>query len=186
MSTIERSRTRCLPPHRAALVALVLVMAVTSVAEAQDAAVIVNRKVDVTTLPLVFLDKILHYEKQFLPGRKPIDLLVIPPAGWQLEDGGPSEAERARAQAVRRVIVETIFGGDQRYFQHWQGSNKLHKPKEMYASAAVETVQRNPRALAVVDADSPLPEDVVVLRIDGLLPGDEEYGLRGLGQKGRR
>lgn len=160
---------------RAAVVVLLLAMAAAA-APAQEAAVIVNRAIGIDQLPLDYLEKILRSERRFLKGRKEIELLVIPPGTRQVEDQEVDEAARARARAIHRVVVEVLFEG--RYFEHWQGERKPYKPKEMHAQAAVEIVQRNPKALAIIDAESALPDDVIVLRVDDRLPGEKGYGLR--------
>ena len=163
--------------RRAAVVALLSAVAAAA-ATAQEAAVIVNRATGVESLPLDFVGKILRHDKQDLPGRKRIELLIVPPGARQVEDDETDEPTRARLRAIRRVVVEEFFGGERPYFQHWRGDEKPYKPREMGSQAAIEAVRRNPRALAVVDSESDLPDDVVVLRVDDLLPGEKGYGLR--------
>jgi phosphate transport system substrate-binding protein len=136
-----------------------------SLAQNQDVAVVVNPKNPVTNVTKSDLRKIFAGEKRTWPGGLSIKLLVRVPGSYErvvlLRLLGMSEGE------YKQYWIAQVFHGEAQAEPVALFSNGMQK----------EAIAAFPGAIALV-----APEDVKsgmkVLKVDGHLPGEQEYPVR--------
>lgn len=136
-----------------------------SPALAGDIAVIVHPEVAVDDVTFAELRKIMLGDRQFWASGQKVTLIVAEPV-----DSG------------RSVLLERVYKmSEQQFRQFWIArvfrGEVSDDPKVVISSEGViEMVSVLVGSIAFVDNDD-IPAGVKILRIDGLLPGDEGYSL---------
>jgi ABC-type phosphate transport system substrate-binding protein len=149
-----------------AAVALALLALLAGTAAAEDIAVIVNPDVPVTELSQAELRKIMLGDRQFWPGGQRVALIV-----------------RAPVAEERTVLLQKIYEmSEAQYRQYWIA--KVFRAEATDGLRVVvsnekimELVEVIPGAIAFVSAND-VPAGARILRIDGAVPGDENYPIR--------
>ncbi len=156
---------------RATLLALVLIATAGSIASRVDAqaieavAIVVHPDVPVDELTLAELRSIFLAERQYWEDRSRITLLV-----------------RAAIAPERDLILTEIYGmSEDRYRQYWIGkmfrSEVASGPKIVFSTDMLrDLVTVIPGSIGFVPLSQVGP-DLKVIRIDGIMPGDEGYPL---------
>ena len=156
---------------RATLLALVTIAAASSMASTADAqtteavAIVVHPDVAIDRLTLAELKSIFLAERQYWQDRSRITLLV-----------------RAAVAPERDLILTEIYGmSEDRYRQYWIGkmfrSEVASGPKIVFSTDMLrDLVTVIPGSIGFVPVSDVGP-GLKVLRIDGMLPGDEGYPL---------
>ena len=131
-----------------------------------DVAVVVNADTPVTDLSLAEVRKVFLGERQYWNAKLPVVLLI-----------------RAPVARERDLVLRMIYQMTEAQFkQYWVAkifrAEVTAPPKIVYSNdLQFELVSAIPGAIAFVDSRSVRP-GVKVLRVDGKLPGDENYPLR--------
>ena len=131
-----------------------------------DVAVVVNADTPVTDLSLAEVRKVFLGERQYWNAKLPVVLLI-----------------RAPVARERDLVLRVIYQMTEAQFkQFWVAkifrAEVTAPPKIVYSNdLQFELVSAIPGAIAFVDSRSVRP-GVKVLRVDGKLPGDENYPLR--------
>jgi ABC-type phosphate transport system substrate-binding protein len=131
-----------------------------------DIAVVVNSDTPVSDLSLSEVRKVLLGERQYWNSRLPVTLLI-----------------RAPVARERDVVLRVIYQMSEAQFkQYWVAkifrAEAASPPKIVYSNdMQYELVTAIPGAIAFVDARAVRP-GAKVLRVDGHLPGDQDYPLR--------
>ena len=156
---------------RATLLALVTIAAASSMASTADAqtteavAIVVHPDVAIDRLTLAELKSIFLAERQYWQDRSRITLLV-----------------RAAVAPERDLILTEIYGmSEDRYRQYWIGkmfrSEVASGPKIVFSTDMLrDLVTVIPGTIGFVPVSDVGP-GLKVIRIDGMLPGDEGYPL---------
>ncbi len=150
----------------AVLVALLFSVGAPSEAIAQDVAVVAHPGVPVDDLEFNEMRRILLGDRQFWPSDIRITLLIRAPVAHE-----------------RDIILNTIYDMSESQFQQYWISKVFRAevasgPKIVYSNDMVVALAAGiPGAVSFVAAEQ-IPAGLKVLRIDGLLPGDEGYPLR--------
>ena len=156
---------------RATLLALVTIAAASSMASTADAqtteavAIVVHPDVAIDRLTLAELKSIFLAERQYWQDRSRITLLV-----------------RAAVAPERDLILTEIYGmSEDRYRQYWIGkmfrSEVASGPKIVFSTDMLrDLVTVIPGSIGFVPISDVGP-GLKVIRIDGMLPGDEGYPL---------
>ena len=157
---------------RATLLALVLIAAAGSFASRVDAqaieavAIVVHPDVPVDELTLAELRSIFLAERQYWQDRSRITLLV-----------------RAAIAPERDLILTEIYGmSEDRYRQYWIGkmfrSEVASGPKIVFSTDMLrDLVTVIPGSIGFVPVSDVGP-GLKIIRINGMLPGDEGYPLK--------
>ena len=154
------------------LVTLVSATAMASGVEAQAAtgeavAIVVHPQVAIDDLSVDQLKSIFLAEQQHWPDRSRITLLV-----------------RAAKAPERDLVLNAVYGmSEDRYRQYWIAkmfrAEVASGPKIVFSTDMLrDLVAVIPGSIGFVPASAVGP-DLKVIRIDGMLPGDEGYPLRG-------
>jgi len=150
---------------RHCLVAAALLVASVSTPLAGAVAIVVNPSVSVDDLTFAELRRIMLAERQFWITGQPITLIV-----------------RAPVALERTVLLERVYRmNEARYREYWvakvfRGEATTGPRVVLSSEEALDLVGVITGAITAVDADD-VPEGLKVLKIDGLLPGDEGYPL---------
>lgn len=148
-----------------AVVLLALTTLTAPRAAASPVAVVVNAEVKIDELTFSELRRIMLGDRKFWSTGRPIQLVV-----------------RAAESDERSLLLEQIYKmSEAQYRQHWIAkifrAEAASEPIEAKSSdEAVELAGVLEGAITLVNA-ADVPEGVQVLKIDGLLPGDDGYRL---------
>jgi len=148
-----------------AAIVCVAVLFSASVAQAASIAVVVHPSVEVDDLTFAEFRKIVLGDRQFWPGGKRITLIV-----------------RAPVADERTILLERVYKmSEAQYRQHWVAkvfrAEIASGPRVVLSNEeAVDLVGVIDGAIAIVGSED-VPEGLKVLKIDGLLPGEENYPL---------
>jgi ABC-type phosphate transport system substrate-binding protein len=135
-------------------------------ARGTDIAVVVNPDTPVTDLSLAEVRRVLLGERQYWGTKMPVVLLI-----------------RAPVARERDVVLKVIYQmSEAQYKQYWIAkifrAEAAAAPKIVYSNdMQYELVAAIPGAIAFVDSRNVRP-GLKVLRVDGHLPGDQDYPLR--------
>jgi hypothetical protein len=150
--------------RRVLLVALGGVMA-RGTAQAGDIAVVVRPDVPVTNLTLAELRHLVLGDRQFWTSNVPVTLLMRAPGARERDIILKAVCQMSEAQ-FRQYWIAKVFRAE-----------AATGPKIVYSNEmAAEMVNAMPGAVAFMDADQ-VPKGVKVVKINGLLPGTNDYPL---------
>lgn len=135
-------------------------------ADGEAVAIVVHSGTNVTEMTMDKLRRIFLADQQFWPDRSRITLLVKAPGAFE-----------------RKVVLDHIYRMDENRFRRYWIAKMFRSevpsgPKIVFSSnMALELVTAIPGSITFINA-AEVTDDVKVLRIDGALPGDENYPLR--------
>ena len=148
---------------------LALVLAATSALQGEDStdvAVVVHPDVPVANLKFGEARRLLMGDRQYWSSNLRVTLLIQAPVARE-----------------RNVILNRIYKmSEAQYRQYWIAKvfrgEVTSGPRIVYSNdKAIEIVAALPGAVGFIAASS-VPEKVKVMKIDGLLPGEQGYPLR--------
>ena len=149
-----------------AVVAMVASMRPARAETGTDVAVVVHPDVGIDNLTIAELRRVVLGDREFWPASVRITLLLRAPVAHE-----------------RDVILKDVCQMTEAQFrQHWIGkvfrADTALAPKIAYSNEmAIDLVSRVPGEIAFVNA-SQVGKVLKVVKIDGRLPGDEDYLLR--------
>ena len=150
---------------RMAAILCVAVLLSASVAQASSIAIVVHPSVEVDDLTFAEFRKIILGDRQFWTGGKRITLIV-----------------RAPVADERTILLERVYKmSEAQYRQYWVAkvfrAEIASGPRVVLSNEeAVDLVGVIDGAIAIVSSED-VPEGLKVLKIDGLLPGEQGYPL---------
>ena len=145
---------------------LLAVVTGAALAQGADLAVVVRDDTPVRNLSLVDLRKLLLGERQFWSPSLRVSLLI-----------------RAPGARERDVLLKEIYQMSEAQFrQYWIAkvfrAEAPAGPRVVYSNQmAIDVAVSVPGALTFVDAAEVLPKNLVIVKLDGKLPGERGYPL---------
>lgn len=168
-SSTPRSRSNAVAAMTAAIVLAVSsgVPARGAAAPTAEYAVIVSKAVEVDSLTVDELRRILTFRRTHWKAGQAVQIL-LPPTGSETRKFLLSRIYNLSEADLRRLILERIFQAEIDFAPKVVNSDR----------DAVAFVASGRSMIAVVDATTRALRDVRVIRIDGKLSGDAGYPLR--------